>query len=126
MTAPFRTIPDLLSEAASRDPDGAWIRTDDGSLTFAGAAARVRITAEALAGTGVSRGDLVLVTARTTAPYLLCWLALASLGAVMVAANPRSAAPELAGLAHQTRPRALISDAGLAALISESCIGVLL
>ena len=120
MTAPFRTIPDLLSEAASRDPDGVWIRTDDGSLTFAGAAARVRITAEALADAGLSRGDLVLVTARTTAPYLLCWLALASLGAVMVAANPRSAAPELAGLAHQTRPRALISDAGLAPLIAEA------
>jgi crotonobetaine/carnitine-CoA ligase len=123
MTAPFRTIPDLLSEAAGREPDSIWIRTDDGTLSFGGAAARVRITAEALASAGVSPGDLVLVTARTTAPYLLCWLALASLGAVMVAANPRSAPPELAGLARQTKPRALISDAGLAPLIAEAGIG---
>jgi crotonobetaine/carnitine-CoA ligase len=41
---------------------------------------------------------------------------------VMVAANPRSAPPELAGLAAQTRPRAVISDRGLAALISEAGI----
>lgn len=119
-TAPFRTIPDLLADAARRDPDGTWIRTDEGSLTFGGAAARVAATARALADAGVRRGDLVLITARTTAPYLLCWLALASLGAVTVSANPRSAAPELAGLVHQTSPRALISDVGLAPLIAEA------
>ncbi len=122
MTGPFRTIPGLLAGAADRDPGGTWVRTDDGTLTFGGAAARVRLTASALAGAGVRHGDLVLVTARTTAPYLLCWLALASIGAIMVAANPRSAPPELAGLAGQTRPRALITDAGLATLITEAGI----
>jgi crotonobetaine/carnitine-CoA ligase len=122
-TASSRTIPDLIAEAAGRDPDGTWIRTDDGSLTFGGAAAQVTRTAQALAAAGIRHSDLVLVTARTTAPYLLCWLALASLGAVMVAANPRSAPPELAGLARQTRPRALITDTGLAPLIAEAGIG---
>ena len=48
-------------------------------------------------------------------PYLLCWLALTSLGAVTVAVNPRSTPAELAGLIGQVRPRALITDAGLAA-----------
>ena len=120
--SPYRTIPDLLADAAGRDPHGTWIRTDDGTLTFGGAAARVSLTARALAAAGVRRGDLVLVTARTDAPYLLCWLALASLGAIMVAANPRSAPPELAGLAHQTKPRALITDSGLAPLIGEAGI----
>src|SRR6266849_6115516 len=117
------TIGWLLSQAASRDPDGAWLRADDGSLTFSGAAAAVGSTARALADAGIGRGDLVLVTARTTPPYLLCWLALASIGAVSVCANPRSATAELAGLAHQTGPRLIITDTGLASLIAAADIG---
>jgi carnitine-CoA ligase len=118
----YRTIPQVLSDAASRDPDGTWLRTDDGSLTFGGAAAQVAVTAQTLRDAGIGHGDLVLVTARTTGPYLLCWLALASIGAVTVSANPRSAPAELAGLAHQTGPRAIITDSGLAALVGEADI----
>ena len=40
---------------------------------------------------GIRRGDLVMTTARTTPPYLLCWLALASLGAVTVFAEDMTA-----------------------------------
>ena len=121
-SARYRTIPGMLSDAARRDPDGTWLRTDEGSLTFGGAAAQVALTARALRDAGVSHGDLVLVTARTTGAYLLCWLALASIGAVTVSANPSSAPAELAGLAHQTRPRAIITDSGLAPLIGEADI----
>ena len=76
--------------------------------------------ATALRDAGVRRGDLVVVTARTTPPYLLCWLALACIGAVTAATNPRSAPPELAGLVRQVGPRALITDAGLAGLVAEA------
>ena len=118
--APSRTIPELLTDAAGRDGDGIWIRTDDGSLTFGGALAQVAATAEALRAIGVRHGDLVMTTARTSPPYLICWLALACLGAVTVPVNPRSAPAELAGLVHQTRPRALITDIGLASLVEEA------
>src|SRR5262249_51090344 len=116
--AVYRTIPEVLTDAARRDPDGTWVRTDDGSMTFGAAAAQVAATAAALRAAGVERGDHVLVTARTTAPYLLCWLALAWAGAVTVSANPRSAPAELAGLAHQTTPRAIITDARLMPLVA--------
>jgi crotonobetaine/carnitine-CoA ligase len=119
-TTPSRTIPEVLADAARRDPDGIWVRTDEGSMSFAGAAGHAAHTARALGDAGVRHGDLVLVTARTNAPYLLCWLALASLGAVTVSANPRGAPAELAGLAHQTKPRAIISDGGLAPLIADA------
>jgi crotonobetaine/carnitine-CoA ligase len=117
------TIPRLLADAADRDGDGIWLRSDSGSLTFGGAAAAAGITADALGVAGVRRGDLVMMTARNTPPYLICWLALAALGAVTVAVNPRGSAAELAGLAAQTQPRALITDAGLAPLVAAAGVG---
>src|ERR1700734_2099373 len=116
------TIPRLLAAAAARDPDGTWLRTDDTTMSFAEAARRVGGLAEVLRAAGIRRGDLVMTTARTTPPYLLCWLALASLGAVTVPVNPRRAPAELAGLVRQTQPRALITDVGLAGLVAAAGI----
>jgi carnitine-CoA ligase len=123
LTAYSGTIPRLLATAAARNPDGAWLRSDEEEpLTFAAAAARVAGLASALREAGIRRGDLVMVTARTTPPYLLCWLALASLGAVTVPVNPRSAAAELAGLVRQVTPRALITDADLGELVEAASV----
>ena len=66
--------------------------------------------AQRFAESGVTRGDLVVLTARNTPPYLLCWLALTSMGAVAVATNPKSTAAELAGLIGQVRPRLVVTD----------------
>jgi carnitine-CoA ligase len=114
------TIPRLLAAAAGRDPDGTWLRTDETTLTFAEAVASVAGLAGALRAAGVRRGDLIMMTARTTPPYLLCWLAVVALGAVAVPVNPRSAAPELAGLVRQVQPRAVVSDVDLAGLIDAA------
>ncbi len=110
------TIPRLLAAAADRDGDGVWVRSDQGTLTFAGAVAAVGMTADALRAAGVRKGDLVMLTARTTPPYLLCWLAVTTMGAIAVAVNPRSSAAELAGLISQVEPKLLVTDAGLADL----------
>jgi crotonobetaine/carnitine-CoA ligase len=108
-----RTIPQLLTDAAARDPDGTWIRTDDVELTFSAAAAAVAARSGALRAHGVRRGDLVALTARTTPPYLLTWLAITSLGAIAVPMNPASRPVEFAGLLAQTGPRAVVTDDGL-------------
>jgi carnitine-CoA ligase len=104
------TIPAVLLRAAERDPDGVWLRTDDGELTFAATAAEVARVAQRLAEAGVRRGDLVLLSARNTPPYLLCWLALVSMGAVAVATNPKSSEAEFAGLVHQVKPRLVVTE----------------
>jgi crotonobetaine/carnitine-CoA ligase len=114
------TIPGLLAAAAERDPAGVWLRTDDGTLTFAGAAGQVALLAERLTEEGVRRGDLVVVTTRTTPPYLLCWLALASLGAVSVPTDPSATPEELAGLVGQVRPRHLVTDRSLQPLVQDA------
>jgi carnitine-CoA ligase len=107
------TIGWLLDRAADRDPDGTWLRTDELSLTFAQAAGRAGGLAALLRDAGIGHGDLVLLTARNTPPYLLCWLALASIGAISVPVNPASTPAELAGLIGQVRPKAVVSDPGM-------------
>ena len=118
-----RTIPRLLVSAADRDPAKTWLRSDDGSLTFEGAVAAAGLTAQALDDAGVAPGDVVMMTASTTVPYLLCWLASAALGAIAVAVNPRSTAAELAGLIGQTRPRVIITGPGLAGVVAAAASG---
>ncbi len=114
------TIPRLLEAAAVRNPDGTWLRSDDGSLTFGGAVAAVAGTAARLQAAGARRGDRVMLTASTSPPYLLCWLALTSLGAVAVAVNPRSSAAELTGLIRQVEPRLLVTDAEVAGQVASA------
>jgi carnitine-CoA ligase len=106
------TIPRLLLQAAERDPDRTWLRSDAGRLTFGGAVTAAGLTASALADAGIRRGDLVMLTATTSPPYLLCWLAVAAMGAIAVALNPRSAPAELAGLIAQIAPRAIVTEPG--------------
>jgi crotonobetaine/carnitine-CoA ligase len=108
------TIPRLLLDAAAREPDKTWIHTDEGTLSFEGAVGQVARLAGRLAAEGLDRNDLVVVTARTTPAYLLCWLALASLGAVTVPTDPHGTAQERDGLLAQVGPKALISDSGVA------------
>ncbi|MGI8693013.1 MAG: hypothetical protein ACR2JK_08955 [Geodermatophilaceae bacterium] len=48
--------------------------------------------------------------ARTTPPYLLCWLALAALGAITVPTDPVGTQAELAALVGQVEPRLTVED----------------
>ena len=114
------TIPALLAAVAERDPGKTWLRTDDEQLTFGQAVAQVAGTVERLQQAGVRRGDLVVVTARTTPPYLLAWLALTSMGAVAVTCDPELAPAELVGLVSQVRPRLLLTDDALIGRVETS------
>jgi crotonobetaine/carnitine-CoA ligase len=114
------TIPGLLAATAIRDPGSTWLRSDEGSLTFGGAAGQVAGLAERLRESGVDRGDRVVVTARTTPSYVLCWLALATLGAVTVPTDPAGTPDELAGLVAQVQPRAAVTDAARLPLVQAA------
>jgi crotonobetaine/carnitine-CoA ligase len=117
------TIPRLLERAAERDPDTTWLRTDDLTLTFAQAAGQVAAIALDMAERGIGHGDLVMLTARTTPPYLLSWLAVTALGSISVPVNPASTPAELAGLVGQVQPKAILTDAEMAPPIGEGEAG---
>lgn len=117
------TIPALLIAAADRDPDGTWLRTDEGTLTFAGAAAQVAQLAERLRLEGIEAGDRVVLVAATTPPYLLCWLALSCLGAVTVPTDPAGTTTELNGLIDQVQPKAVIGETARATLTIDALVG---
>jgi acyl-CoA synthetase (AMP-forming)/AMP-acid ligase II len=117
------TIPGLLAAAADRDPAGVWLRTDEGTLSFGNTANQVARLAERLRDAGVRRGDLVVVTTRTTPPYLMCWLALGTIGAVTVPTDPSGTPGELAGLVGQVDPRLLVTDVDLLPLVEEAGVG---
>lgn len=119
MTA-CETIPELLVSAADKNPDGVWLRTDDGTLSVVDAVGHVAHLAERLREAGVNDGDLVVVTARTTPSYLLCWLALTCIGAITVPTDPAATTGELSGLVGQVRPRALVTDADLLPRLTEA------
>jgi cyclohexanecarboxylate-CoA ligase len=61
----------------------AAIRTFDDTLTYAGFAERVRTFAAGLADAGIARGDVIAVHLPNIPEFLIAWLAINELGAIM-------------------------------------------
>ena len=99
------TIPQLFDAAVAEAGDRVWLRFEERTFTYAQARQQIGRAAAALAGHGVGRGDLVLAAMQNTPEHLFTWLASAYNGSIVVSANPRSSAAELAGLRDQVRPR---------------------
>ncbi|MDN5851281.1 MAG: AMP-binding protein [Actinomycetia bacterium] len=116
-TRGFRTIPALLARAAAEHGDRPWLVTDDGTRSFADAAAVVGAVGHRLRDLGVVRGDIVALTARNDPDHLLAILGVTATGGIAVPLDPRSTDAELRGLLGQLaaggRLRAMVTDAGL-------------
>ena len=104
------TIPALFDSAVAEAPDRVWLRFQRRTFTYAEAREQIGRAAAALAGHGVGRGDLVLAAMQNTPEHLFTWLASAYIGSIVVTANPRSSAAELAGLRDQVLPRLVVGD----------------
>jgi crotonobetaine/carnitine-CoA ligase len=106
----YRTIPQLLADAAAEHADRAWLLAGDESYTYAEAERAVRAAAGGLAAAGVERGGIVLVIARNSPAHVFTWLGLAHLGAVTLPVNPSSTVDELAGFLTQAEPSLIVHD----------------
>jgi crotonobetaine/carnitine-CoA ligase len=100
----------MVRQAVEAVPDKTWLLAGDSTWTYADALERIERAANQLRASGVRREDRVLVTARNTPDYLLCWLALMDVGAIQVPINPRSSQAEIAGFVRQVAPRVVVTD----------------
>jgi cyclohexanecarboxylate-CoA ligase len=66
-----------------RAADRAAVRSFDDTLSYADFAARVRACAAGLADAGIARGDVVAVHLPNIPEFLIAWLAINELGAIM-------------------------------------------
>ena len=118
------TIPALFDAAVERAPAKVWLQFEDSSYTFDEAHAHIGAASSRLSDLGVRRESLVLATMKNSPAYLFTWLALMRLGAVLVPANPRSSATELAGLTTQVRPAMVVTDRELSDVFGQNDVRI--
>ena len=77
------TLGDWIDRCAATSPDRAAILTGDRALTYQALRADVTSLAAGLARAGIQRGDVVVVHLPNLPEFLIAWLAINALGAVM-------------------------------------------
>jgi cyclohexanecarboxylate-CoA ligase len=77
------TLRDWIDRCAESAPDRAAILTADRALTYRNFRADIENLAAGLADAGIRRGDVVVVHLPNVPEFLVAWLAIAALGAVM-------------------------------------------
>ncbi len=81
-----------------RVPEQPFVVTRDERLSYAELDSRVDRTAAAWQTLGVGKGDRVAFLVENSVTFLVAWLALAKLGAILVAVNTRFKVPEVRGM----------------------------
>ena len=76
------SIPELL-EMRRAEPDGEFLVTDNERLTFGEADTASLDLADALLASGVGKGTRVGILFPNCAQWLICWLAVARIGALL-------------------------------------------
>jgi long-chain acyl-CoA synthetase len=114
--SPVRTIPELLSRSADRYPEavalqmkrhGEWTR-----LTYDELERRVTDVSATLHELGVHKGDRVLLYAENSPEWGVAYLAVVSLGAVVVPVDRQLAESEVLAIARFVEARALLASPG--------------
>lgn len=115
---PFASLPALVDAAAQRFGDAPlWRSIDDGTtISFTEFARATLKCANALNKLGVEPGTHVAVMLPNVPAYVVTWLALARLGAVMVPVNMQYKSRELEYVLTDSNTKFLVVDA--------SCLGV--
>ena len=94
---PYTSLPALVDDAARRYANAPlWVSIDDGTRISFGEFARATLKcANALRALGVEPGTHVAVMLPNVPAYVVTWMALARLGAVMVPVNMQYKSREL-------------------------------
>ncbi|GAB3309214.1 long-chain-fatty-acid--CoA ligase [Epidermidibacterium keratini] len=99
----------------------ALVREDTGQqLTYADLNARSNRLARSLEDAGIGGGDRVIVLSTNSIEFLEALFAIAKVGAISVPVNFRLAGPEVAFIASDCRPKAVIASANLTELVAAA------
>ena len=85
----------VLAQRATRDPERAFLLSQQGRMTFGEADSQAEALAAALHGLGVEAGDRIALLLPPCPEFVVATFAAAKLGAVVVPLNPRLPGPEL-------------------------------
>jgi fatty-acyl-CoA synthase len=110
-----RSLAAALAATAAHHPEKPALRFGADVITYGALAGRVRAAAARLASLGVQRGDRVAILSLNRPEYLVALFACARLGAMLLPLNWRLAPAELAWIAADATPRALLAEPGFAA-----------
>jgi crotonobetaine/carnitine-CoA ligase len=105
-----KTVPQLMATAVASWPDKLFLDVDGEQLTFAQTAARANRMARGLGKLGIGPGDRVSAMLDTSMDNVILWLAVTSMGAVMV---PMNTAFKGEFLRHQ------LADSGAKLIVAE-------
>ena len=108
-SAPWPSIPALLTGSAERFADLVAIRDGDVSLTYPELAEAANRFAAALVESGVAPGDRVAIWCFNCVEWVIAVLGLFSAGAVLVPINTRFKGPEAADMLVRSGARALVT-----------------
>ena len=107
--AVFETIPDMVAQQAESLGDRRAIVDGPATLTFSELAERVDEAARALIAMGIDRDDRVAIWAPNIWEWIVCALAIHSVGGVMVPVNTRYKGIEAAYLLEKSRAKVLFT-----------------
>jgi len=110
--AVFRTIPDMVTRQAQTLGGAPAIVDGSTTLSFEELAARVDRAARALIALGIDKGDRVAIWAPNMWEWIVCALAIHTVGGVMVPVNTRYKGVEAAYLLGKSRAKALFTVTG--------------
>jgi fatty-acyl-CoA synthase len=121
--ARLHTISDLLRRTARREPGKTAVVYRDLRQTYADLDTTVSRTAGALAARGVGPGDRVAIFSHNNHAFVVCYFALARLGAVSVPINFMLAASEVGYVLEHSEATGLIAEDALVP-VAEQAPGV--
>ena len=102
------TLGEALARSAQRFPQRLAIIDGDQRISFAQLDRRATALALGLRAQGIGRGDQVALWMTNCAAWVLCWIACARIGAVLVPINTRYKIDEVEYILKQSDARALI------------------
>ncbi len=122
-TARSHTVSDLLRRSALRDPDKTAIVYQDLRQSYAELDAVVNATANALTARGVAAGDRVALLSHNNHAFVVCYFALARIGAVSVPINFMLTSDEVGYVLGHSGATAMIAEDALVPVADAAIAG---